>query len=68
MPTVAGELALAALTAAVAFGWPAWRAGLAWGEVARTLGWHRGRGVAVEVAWGLAGYVAGLPVVAAGFG
>ena len=67
LPTVAAELAAAALTAVVAFGWPAWRGGLSLGDVAWALGWHRGRGVAVEVLWGAAGYVLGLPVVAAGF-
>jgi len=65
---VASEGVMAAMTAGVAVGWPAWRAGLSFDDVRWTLGWHRGRGVMAELACGLLGYVAGLPVVALGFG
>ncbi len=66
LPVLADELMLAAVTVAIAVGWPAWRAGMSLGDVRRALGLHVGRGVAVEMACGLAGYVAGLPVLAIG--
>jgi len=40
--------------------------GVAWGEILRGLGWHRGRGVMREIGAGLYGYIAGLPLLAVG--
>jgi len=45
--------------------WPRLR-GLGGAELRHALGWHRGRGVWREVAAGLIGYIAGLPIVAVG--
>ena len=72
LPIWAGELALTGVTA-TSVGWAAWRGRLDWAAVRRTLGWDGGRhggvgGVLAEVGLGAAGYVAGLPVVAAGIG
>ncbi len=47
--------------------WPLLRCPSRRGAVARDLGLHRGRGFAVEAAMGFVGYLAGLPIVAAGF-
>ncbi len=66
LPMVASELLVAGLTAAVAVGWPMWRARQSLAGVRQTLGWHTGRGVLLEMACGAAGYVAGLPVLAVG--
>jgi membrane protease YdiL (CAAX protease family) len=66
LPLVATEAVMATMTAAVGVGWPARRAGLSFEDVRWTLGWHRGRGVLAELACGVVGYVAGLPVVALG--
>ena len=66
VPLLATESMAAGLTAAVALGWPAWRAQRSVADIRRTLGWHRGRGILIELACGVAGYVAGLPVLAVG--
>jgi membrane protease YdiL (CAAX protease family) len=66
LPILGSEAVVAAGTAAIAFGWPMWRAGLSVADVRRALGWHVGRGLFTEMACGVAGYVAGLPVLAAG--
>lgn len=47
--------------------WPVFR-GLNRGERQAGFGWHAGRGVMREVAAGMAGYVAGLPLIALGVG
>ena len=54
---------LALLPAALVY---AWLSGGNWGEVQRRLGISRGRGLFWEIGCGVAGYVAGLPVVAVG--
>ncbi len=64
-----GEVSLSAnfwITAAVPLAalWPRLR-GLSWAEVRAGFGWHRGRGWLREIASGFAGYVAGLPLLAA---
>jgi membrane protease YdiL (CAAX protease family) len=45
--------------------WPLLR-GVTWAELTRGLGWTRGKGVARELAMGIVGYVAGVPVIAIG--
>ncbi len=45
--------------------WPARRVG--WTRLRVALGWTRGRGLLREIMWGVAAYVAGLPIVFAGF-
>lgn len=47
--------------------WPLMR-GATWSELRQSLGWHRGAGVVREIGSGVVGYVAGLPIVAAGVG
>lgn len=47
--------------------WPLAR-GVAWSDLRPALGWHTGRGVFIEIACGVAGYLAGLPLVALGIG
>jgi len=47
------------------FLWPLLR-GIPRGELGSGLGWHRGRGFFREVGAGIVGYLAGLPVLAAG--
>ena len=42
--------------------------GVTWPEWRRALGWHSGSGVLHEVGAGLIGYVAGVPLLAAGIG
>ena len=39
--------------------------GVSGGEVARGFGWNRGRGAFVEMACGVGGYLAGMPIIAA---
>jgi membrane protease YdiL (CAAX protease family) len=56
---------LAFLIVPVAMIWPVIR-GLRWREARFGFGWHRGGGVLVELVCGFAGYIAGLPLVAAG--
>lgn len=55
------------LTAAVpiAFAWGIYR-GTGWSEMRQRLGWHGGRGWHVEIPMGIAGYLAGLPIVFCG--
>jgi membrane protease YdiL (CAAX protease family) len=55
------------VTLAVALAWPVAR-GVSWRQVRRDIGWVPGRGVAVEVLWGLGSYVMALPLVAVGLG
>jgi membrane protease YdiL (CAAX protease family) len=43
------------------------RRGLTWNEMRTGLGWHGGKGWYIEIPLGIAGYLAGLPVVAVGF-
>ena len=64
-PLLAGEGLLTGVTA-LSVGWAAWRGRLSGSAVRRALGWDVGRGVLTEVGLGVAGYVAGLPVVAVG--
>ncbi len=45
--------------------WPLVR-GVKWSQLRWALGWHGGTGVAREAAWGLVGYVAGLPILLVG--
>jgi membrane protease YdiL (CAAX protease family) len=52
-----------ALPLAVAIYWPSFR-GMAWPDIRRALGWHSGKSFATEVVAGLAGYTAGLPILA----
>ena len=47
------------------FLWPLLR-GVQWAGLRRGLGWHAGRGVWREIGAGVVGYLAGLPVLAAG--
>lgn len=47
--------------------WPIVR-GTPWREVCRNVGWTRGRGVGREVAAGVVGYIACLPILALGVG
>ncbi len=47
--------------------WPVVR-GMRWRDHRMALGWHFGRGLFREVGAGVAGYLAGLPVVAVGLG
>ncbi len=56
------KVGVLAVPVAVAIVWPRLR-GMAWGDVRKGLGLHRGRGFAREVVSGLAGYVAGLPLM-----
>jgi membrane protease YdiL (CAAX protease family) len=42
--------------------WPRLR-GLSWDEIRAGFGWHTGRGVLREAAWGVVGYVAGIPLL-----
>jgi membrane protease YdiL (CAAX protease family) len=53
------------VTLAVALTWPVVR-GVRWRQVRRDIGWVPGRGVAVEVLWGVGSYVMALPLVAVG--
>lgn len=55
----------AVLLALPAVLWPLLR-GVSWPELRRAYGWHAGTGVWREIAWGLAGYVAGAPLLIAG--
>jgi hypothetical protein len=48
-----------------AMAWPVVR-GLPWREVRFGFGWHRGSGIFLEIVCGIAGYLAGLPLVALG--
>lgn len=69
LPGRTAELVLTALPMLIGVGvglwWP--RRWGAWGELyRRAWGWHRGRGVGREVAAGVLGYVAGLPIVVVG--
>lgn len=41
--------------------------GQSWETVRQALGWHAGRGLHIEIPLGIVGYIAGLPVVFAGF-
>jgi len=43
--------------------WPRFR-GMSWADVRKALGWHRGKGFAIEFICGVAGYLAGLPILA----
>jgi membrane protease YdiL (CAAX protease family) len=43
--------------------WPRFR-GMTWAQIRRALGWHRGKGIAIEVVSGVAGYLAALPILA----
>ncbi|MFP4143697.1 MAG: type II CAAX prenyl endopeptidase Rce1 family protein [Phycisphaeraceae bacterium] len=45
--------------------WPLLR-GVGWSRLRQAMGWHRGGGAIKEVFLGLVGYVAGVPLVAAG--
>ena len=45
--------------------WPRVRR-VGWSELRRGLGWSRGRGLPIEIGSGLVGYVAGMPILAAG--
>jgi membrane protease YdiL (CAAX protease family) len=45
--------------------WPLAR-GVSWSDLQYSLGWHNGRGAVTEVGAGILGYIAGLPIVAAG--
>jgi len=47
--------------------WPRFR-GLSWHDTARTLGLYAPRGIGREIAAGLVGYIAGLPIMACGLG
>ncbi len=57
----------AALASFVALSWPRVH-GIGWADARRALGWHRGRGLAVESGCGVLAYLAGLPIVAVGCG
>ena len=57
-------LYLVVLVVAVPF-WPLLR-GMTWQQLARSMGWHRGRDIGWEIGAGLLAYLAGLPLVAAG--
>lgn len=46
--------------------WPTWR-GVSRRDSLIGFGWHRGRGLFTEMGCGIAGYIAGLPLVALGF-
>jgi membrane protease YdiL (CAAX protease family) len=52
-----------ALPLIAAIYWPR-RRGLSWEQIRIALGWHRGNGIWREVISGLAGYIAGLPILA----
>ena len=67
LPIWAGEVALVGVTA-VAVGWAAWRGGLSSAAARSAVGLTAGQGFFREVGLGLVGYLAGLPVLAAGFG
>lgn len=56
---------LAVLILPAMFGWVVWR-GVSVAQWCQALGWHRGRGVAREIAAGISGYVAGLGVIVLG--
>ena len=43
--------------------WPRFR-GLSWEQIRKSLGWNSGKGFATEVVSGVAGYLAGLPLIA----
>jgi len=59
-----GAMILAlAVPVAAAIVWPRFR-GLSWAQVRRAVGLHRGRGIGREILSGLAGYIAGLPILA----
>lgn len=64
--SIGAHVALMVLPTILAIVWPAIR-GTSPGAWRYGLGWHAGRGFFREIGMGLAGYVAGLPVVAAGF-
>ena len=49
----------------VVLGWPCVR-GISFGEMMREIGWTKGRGVAVETAAGVVGYLGGLPLLVFG--
>jgi membrane protease YdiL (CAAX protease family) len=53
------------MTAAVAL-WPLLR-GVTWPQLREALGWHRGKGILLEIAMGAWGYAAGLPVIGIAF-
>ncbi len=52
------------IVAALVF-WPLSR-GFSWPELRAGLGWRRGKGILVEMACGVAGHLAGLPIMALG--
>ena len=47
--------------------WPLIR-GMGWHRYTQAIGWHRGKGVFREIGAGIAGYLAGLPLLALGIG
>jgi membrane protease YdiL (CAAX protease family) len=59
-----GEAIGLVLSFAVAL-WPL-RRGWSWPQLRGAMGWHSGEGAAKEIACGLIGYIAGLPVMAVG--
>jgi membrane protease YdiL (CAAX protease family) len=59
-----GHQVIAALPAVlVALAWPYFR-GSKWNDIRKAFGWHRGQGFFREVAAGILGYLAGLPLLA----
>lgn len=46
--------------------WPTLR-GITWAQTRKAIGWHTGRGVIREMAAGIGGYLAGLPIVLLSF-
>jgi len=61
----AAYLVAGCLPVATALAWPLLR-GISWSELRYGLGWHAGTGVIREMLLGITGYIAGLPLLAAG--
>jgi membrane protease YdiL (CAAX protease family) len=58
---------IASIVLPIAIFWGLFR-GISWNDMRQALGWHGGRGILVELPLGIVGYIAGLPIVIAGFG
>jgi membrane protease YdiL (CAAX protease family) len=41
--------------------------GVSWREMRQALGWHSGKGFITEIPLGIAGYIAGIPIICIGF-
>lgn len=54
------------LISPIALLWPCIM-GVSWRQFRQDMGYHRGQGVFREIAYGIGGYVAGMPIIAIGF-